>query len=438
MTINGINGVNYTPPTVPQGSGQASPQTDTQNVTQAPDNPDYSVSISEEAQALANTNESESTTSTSSTLMSGNNAARELFESMGFRLDSMQNLVEDMNNFTRTASREDAAAFNARFREVFGLNDRVTNPRPPVQPPPAQTPPTQTPPVQTPPAQSPNTTTTVAANGRYSFSTVEGSFMLSFSGNGREADVARGVFFNTLFQHTHEEATAMAHAWSTMMPGGVGESQQVVNSRWQTSTVDAAVARHAELRDEIHRAFGNDSEQLELNLAALDRAFEGNMEQIARAVAAQAEADRTRAESMERNNAFFQATGQENSISHHTPHALANHSDFNRSEFERNSVNMMNQFAQFHLEQVRSGVLFGSGMEAVMNFLNSDSNLFGMTTSINNLSFSDFLSVNTSFMNHSNRAMTASEVNEEINRLNNEFNSGIFEQSDELRALLAG
>ncbi|MCL2222974.1 MAG: hypothetical protein FWB92_11720, partial [Oscillospiraceae bacterium] len=88
MTINGINGVNYTPPTVPQGSGQASPQTDTQNVTQAPDNPDYSVSISEEAQALANTNESESTTSTSSTLMSGNNAARELFESMGFRLDS--------------------------------------------------------------------------------------------------------------------------------------------------------------------------------------------------------------------------------------------------------------------------------------------------------------------------------------------------------------
>jgi len=419
MTINGINGVNYTPTTVPQGSGQASSQTDTQNVTQAPDNPDYSVSISEEAQALANTN-------TSTGLNITNTAVRELFEEMGFRIDSNENLDEDLSNFTRTASREEVTVFMSRLRQAIGFqhssNPGAGN--------------VNTPPVQSPPAQSPNTTTTVAATGSHSFSTVEGSFMLSFSGNGRAADVARGMFFNTLFAHTHEEATAFAHEWANMVPGVNGASGHVIQSRWQTSTVDTAVARHAELRDEIHRAFAHDSEQLELNLSALDRAFEGNMERIGRAVAEQAEFDRSRAESMERNNAFFRATGQENSIIHHTPHALANHSDFNRSEFERNSVNMMNQFAQFHLEQVRSGVQFGSGMEAVMNFLNSDSNLFGMTSSINNLSFSDFLAVNNSFMN--NRAMTRDEVNEEINRLNNEFNSGIFKQSDELRALLAG
>lgn len=273
-----------------------------------------------------------------------------------------------------------------------------------------------------------NTATNAPSTLRFHTSSVEGSFLLDFQHGTMNAENARNAYFWNLFRLSHDDVNAMMHTWANREPGGSSE----VPGGWLANTVESSIARHAELRDEVHRAFGHDSELLAANLAALDRAFESNMQEIARSISDSARHESSLAES----RAVFQAqvqkfgTGSE-FLRHHETHALANHSSFNHREFERNTLNMMNQLTQFHLGQLNTGMNNNNAWQATMNFMSS---MFGATTSVNSLSFNDFLLVQNSF--GGNSPMMAGGVDAERNRLNSEFNNNT-QLSPELRALLS-
>ena len=129
----------------------------------------------------------------------------------------------------------------------------------------------------------------------------------------------------------------------------------------------------------------------------------------------------------------MRAWGREDLIRHHTPHALANNRNFNREEFANNATSMMSQFAQFHLSQINSGINVNDALRASMNFMGSG--MFGMTTSVNNLSFNDFLLVQNTFLGGFSSSTTAEGLDAERNRLNAAFNNNP-QLSGELRALL--
>jgi len=116
---------------------------------------------------------------------------------------------------------------------------------------------------------------------------------------------------------------------------------------------------------------------------------------------------------------------------HHEPHALGNHKNFNRKEFERNSRDMMAQFAKEFLGQVNSGISINDSLKAATDFINS---IFGLTTSVNKLSFKDFLYLNEN-ITQEGTSTAPGDQHKERNKFNLEFNNST-QLSPELRALL--
>jgi len=358
MTINGLSGVHNTPTSAPtQGSGMSS-QEDTKNVTQAPENPDYSVSISKNAQALSVGN----------------------VQVIGGVQESLNAIAaENLTNGQAPTATSQAAQANA-------------------------------------------------ATQRFYVSSVEGSFLLDFQHGTVHADAGRGALFFNLFQMSNEDAVAQAHLSATSRPG----DSRTPPPGWLANTVESSIARHAELRDEVHRAFGHDSELLAANLTALDRAFENNMQRIAQSISDAARFESGIAESRAVFNAQVErfGTGHE-FIRHHEPHALANHRDFNSREFERNTRDMISQLTQFHLGQMNSANS-NNAWQATMDFMSS---MFGTTTSVNSLSFNDLMLVQNNF--GSSSAVSTGNANDDRNAQNSAFNSSV-QMSSELRSLLGG
>jgi hypothetical protein len=187
---------------------------------------------------------------------------------------------------------------------------------------------------------------------------------------------------------------------------------------WYAMTVEASVARHAELREEVHRAFGHDSELLAANLQSLDRAFEINMQKIARHTAFHMEWNRRATEN------------SEHLVRRIEPNALANHRDFNYGEFKRNNMEMMAQFSRIYLEQLSSGLGADVSLQATMDLMDI---LFSLTKSVSSLSFRDFLYLHANIT--SGTAKTIDEMVDERNMLTRAFNNSP-NLSPELRALL--
>ncbi|MCL2250191.1 MAG: hypothetical protein FWC13_13115 [Oscillospiraceae bacterium] len=235
--------------------------------------------------------------------------------------------------------------------------------------------------------------------------TVEGSFLLNFS---RGPSNLRDHYFRLLFSQSNERANTMM-----LQSNGLGQANWHYNH-----TLESSIARHAELRDEVYRAFGHDSGLLAANLDSLDRAFEGHNMLIAWHISSLMSSERAMSSSRDSLTWDFE------------PNALANHRSFNRDEFENHAREMMGQLSRFHLQQVNSGVNPNDAFRAAMNFT---SGMFGMTTSVNNLSFNDFMFTKT--LMTSGTATTGQEAAAMRDRINNEFNNST-QLSPELRELL--
>ena len=241
----------------------------------------------------------------------------------------------------------------------------------------------------------------------FRFTTVEGSSLRNIQNGSVDA---MNSYYRQLFQTTTENVNVMLDEglFGVATIGG-----------WHANTVDRSVARYEELRDEVHKAFGHDNELLAKNLKALDNAFESNLQSIAHHAAIRMDWDRMMTESKEsRNNP-------------HEPHALANHKNFNSKEFERNSREMMAQFSRNYLEQINGGFSFNDALRSAMDFINS---LFNTTTSVNNLSFKDFLVLNENITQEGTSTAPGDQYKER-NKFNLAFNNST-QLSPELRALL--
>lgn len=151
---------------------------------------------------------------------------------------------------------------------------------------------------------------------------------------------------------------------------------------WECYSVERTVARYDELREEVINTFGHDEELLAKNLASLDKAFENNLRQVADSQTTMMEAEKDRTGLWERN-------GQQPLWE---PHKLGTNKDFNKETFGTNAKNMMQQFAQKFLEQIKTGASSNSAMSNAFDFM---SQLFNKTTSVNNLSFNDFMILQT-------------------------------------------
>ena len=241
----------------------------------------------------------------------------------------------------------------------------------------------------------------------FRFTTVEGSYLRNIQDGSVNA---MDSYYKQLFQTTTENVNAMLDEglFGVATVGG-----------WHANTVDRSIARYEELRDEVHKAFGHDSNLLAANLKALDNAFEGNLQSIATHAAIQMDWDRMMTEnSATRTNP-------------HEPHALANNKNFNSKEFERNSREMMSQFSRYYLEQVNGGIKYNDALKAATDFINS---IFGLTASVNKLSFKDFLYLIEN-ITQEGTSTAPGDQHKERNMFNLAFNNST-QLSPELRALL--
>jgi hypothetical protein len=238
----------------------------------------------------------------------------------------------------------------------------------------------------------------------------EGSFLLNFD---LEDSNLRDQYFRLLFWYSAENANA-----AMIASGGNGGTSGFgfIDTAF---SLEGSIARHAQLRDEVHRAFGHDSELLAANLDALDRAFTGVAVDIAQSAVGELESQRSMSQSRGGLRFDFE------------PNALATHRNFNSDELRENVREMMIQFSQFHTSQMNNGMSSDNAFQASMNFMNS---MFSTTTSVNNLSWSDFMFTQT-LLSSGSSATTAQGTAASRTRLSHEFINST-QLSPELRALL--
>ncbi|MCL2083270.1 MAG: hypothetical protein FWH04_08580 [Oscillospiraceae bacterium] len=149
---------------------------------------------------------------------------------------------------------------------------------------------------------------------------------------------------------------------------------------WKYHSVDMLAVRYEELREQIIAQFGNCQERLEKNLGSLDQAFTRKLNRLASSAAYHLENERSYAQ-------YWDKKGMEPQWE---VNKLALDKNFNRDTFEMNAQNMMKQFAQAFVQKIKSGMDSLSSMNAVVELMNRTT----QTTSINNLSLSDFMILN--------------------------------------------
>jgi len=188
--------------------------------------------------------------------------------------------------------------------------------------------------------------------------------------------------------------------------------------RWNAYTVELSVARYEELREQVIKAFENDKELLEKNLESLDWAFAFNLERVARSNARHLES-----ESMTAN--WAKNTGNEPKWE---LNKLGAHKSFNMNRFQSNAINLMRQFAQEYIQQIKDGASYASAWGNAVEIMTRTTE----TASVNNLSFSDFMILdNTPWGNATTIAGNIAARNNHSFSFNNNPNL-----SEELRMLL--
>ncbi|MCL2078079.1 MAG: hypothetical protein FWH08_06725 [Oscillospiraceae bacterium] len=224
-------------------------------------------------------------------------------------------------------------------------------------------------------------------------------------------DEHRNAYYRSLFESNADTIN------------GVFDSKRESGGSWSPdwiATADNSITRYQELREQIINTFGDNEELLSKNLDSLDKAFELTLVKVARSTASQLEFEREYAKN-------------ETGTSNHKweSNKLATNKNFNEKVFETHAVDMMKQFAQSFLKQVNGGFNFGDALKNATDFMN---NAFGKTTSVNNLSFSDFMLLQTPNYGDADLSTKAGNIIARNNN-NNWFNSnpGL---SAELRAML--
>jgi hypothetical protein len=140
--------------------------------------------------------------------------------------------------------------------------------------------------------------------------------------------------------------------------------------------VELSVARYNELREQVINDFSHDTELLEANLRALDEGFKWHLNHLAMIESATLWLDQVREQ--------FAQKGTPSPIDNHP---IATHRDFNHREFRENTINMLREFATQYIQQINSnGGDFESAWNSTLAILSAME-----TTSVNNLSFDDFM-----------------------------------------------
>jgi hypothetical protein len=181
----------------------------------------------------------------------------------------------------------------------------------------------------------------------------------------------------------------------------------------ESYTVESATARYAELREEIHQLYGNNSGLLEYNLNMLDRVFERRMEDIATSAAKRLKnensgnsflsmpdgtsirLDNLSPERAEEVREILKNLGFKNPDSilrnansrNYEFNKIATNAAFNANQFTNNTKNLMSQFVSSFLQHMRADDSYNSAYKNATDFMNSTTK----TTSVNNLSFHDFM-----------------------------------------------
>jgi hypothetical protein len=190
----------------------------------------------------------------------------------------------------------------------------------------------------------------------------------------------------------------------------------------RANTMENNLARYEELREEINRVFGHDQTMLAKNLASLDTAFEWQMADLARATASEMQFHRDTAQ-----------YGWNSDYPAFETNRLATHRDFNRDEFEKSAVTMMRDFAKSYTANINGGLSYAAALEGVFASMNFN---YGLTTSVNNLSFADFLLLNKHSTAHY-EAQTLLDTIAKRDQASKAFNNSS-EMSSKLRSLLDG
>jgi hypothetical protein len=146
-------------------------------------------------------------------------------------------------------------------------------------------------------------------------------------------------------------------------------------SGWDAHTVELSVARYEELRGQVTDAFGDNPEELGKNLASLEAAFTDNLQRVAHSAARYLRGE------------LFMKRGAENTGN--DPlwdlHPLTARKELNLEKFEENARNLMTNFAQEYLRQSKTNA-GASAWQITFSIMSAT-----QTTSVNALSFSDFL-----------------------------------------------
>lgn len=181
----------------------------------------------------------------------------------------------------------------------------------------------------------------------------------------------RNSYYSSMFTWSHMSMDEINSAYKS-----VREGNYVHTDKPGISHIDDAVARYNELRDKVTRAFEGDADLLKANLRSLDRAFESSMRWVSVSESWYLHLENTEAK-------VVKNTGEP---AHYETHALAKHKDFNAEKFRDNTNNLLIKFAAEYAKQSQSGDNKSAWTNAVKAMIDSTK-----TTSVNNLSFSDYM-----------------------------------------------
>ena len=246
------------------------------------------------------------------------------------------------------------------------------------------------------------------------------------------------------------------------MQNYISESNNLSNKYSQyiggTRNIDDVLSFYKQGRADIIKTYGdaneNDNAFLNAHLNALDKAFESQMKHIGEAVAGDLAYERYTREQeaiyipkyinqLEQWYKDALKNGNQKSIGilsaeidrmnarvgNSDTNKLAMHSDFDEVEFKTNMANQMGEYARQIAQNFKSGVDSVSAQKTAFELMMS---VFNKTTSINNLSFSDFMVV----YKHSDYVAFVTDKPTPITEAMRNENNNAFNNSKELSAEL--
>jgi hypothetical protein len=229
----------------------------------------------------------------------------------------------------------------------------------------------------------------MADTGTDTFDTYGNSNLLNISDERR-----RNSYYERLFVTDYKAVNYFMQESSTL------------SGKYEFS-LEFSVARYEELRDETIKTFAGDKDLLDKNLESLDAAFAQHLERRVALVSARAlESDKTMAN---------WAKNSGNEIPYEL-NKIAIHKSFNMDKFHANAQEMMKQFAQEYLQQIKGGAGYASAWENAVAIMTRSTE----TTSVNKLSFSDYMILEASIQYTGN---TKAQMYASHSSLNNAFNN---------------